>query len=336
MPDIIKNTNYGSAFGRLDPSVLKRTKLKAPISDKTVKKPIHVSDFDILKLRSAMGGNNLDLTTTNIEEKDIAIPGNNRYLLARLYTPSKSKKHDNCLLYLHGGGFIGGSIITMNNQCRLLAERANVLVISLDYRLAPETRFPGQYYDVKESIDWITQNHNKLGFSASQIYVAGDSAGANLAIACGLTDTENKIKHIFSLYGALDFTSIDETIYGWDYSKYQMSEREEKFIHTRLNKFAILSQLIQKLYVGDAANEDPLISPVYAKDFNKMPSLTLIEAEFDYFLLSNKYFAQKAKSKGVKVEEVLYKGLDHGFFDRLGSLSQVEDAVNLIAKEINS
>lgn len=334
MTQIVKNTIYGSDFGRLDPKVLERTKTKSPISDNEVSKPIRVEDFDLLQIRKSMGGNNQDLTTEPIKEKDIAIPCRNRYLLSRLYSPTSADDTKKCLLYLHGGGFIGGSIEAMNNQCRLIAEKTHALVISLNYRLAPETRFPGQYYDVKETINWLVNNRKRIGFSTPQIYIAGDSAGATLAIACGLMDKKNQIAKIISLYGALDFTTYDKTVYHWQYSDYQMNDQEKGLIHTRLNKFAILSKLIQKLYIGNADSANPLINPVYAKNFSNFPPLVLIEAEFDYFLQSNKYFAKVAHQNGIQVDEILYKGLDHGFFDRLGTLPQAEDAVNVIANVI--
>lgn len=334
MTQIVKNTIYGSKFGRLDPKVLERTKAKSPISDNEIFKPIRIEDFDLLQIRNSMGGNNQDLTTTNVKEKDIAIPCKGRYLLARLYFPAGVNNVEKCILYLHGGGFIGGSVQAMNNQCRLITERTRKLVVSLDYRLAPETRFPGQYYDVRETINWLVANHKKIGFSIPKIYIVGDSAGATLAIACGLTDKKHQIAKIISLYGALDFTSYDKTVYHWQYSDYQIDNQEKDLIHTRLNKFAILSKLIQKLYIGDADITNPLINPIYATNFNSFPPLVLIEAEFDYFLQSNKYFAKIAKQNGIQVDEVLYKGLDHGFFDRLGNLPQAEDAINVIANEI--
>ena len=181
MSKIIKNTIYGSEYGKLDPKVLERTKAKAPINDEEVEQPVKIEDFDLLKIRSSMGGNNKDLTEGRISEKDITIPCKGRYLLARLYYPAGLKSFKNCLLYLHGGGFIGGSIETMNNQCRLIAERAQILMISLDYCLSPESRFPDQYYDAKETIDWLNLDHKNLNVLNSQIYVAGDSAGYTLA-----------------------------------------------------------------------------------------------------------------------------------------------------------
>ena len=86
--------------------------------------------------------------------------------------------------------------------------------------------------------------------------------------------------------------------------------------------------------MGSADSTDPLVNPVYATDFSNFPPLVMIEAEFDYFLQSNKYFAKVARKHDIQVDEVLYKGLDHGFFDRLGSLPQAEDAVDVIANAI--
>ncbi|KRM40596.1 alpha beta hydrolase fold-3 domain protein [Lactobacillus hamsteri DSM 5661 = JCM 6256] len=201
--------------------------------------------------------------------------------------------------------------------------------------MAPETPFPGAYLDIKEFLEWIMNHQSKISFIDSQVYMTGDSAGGELCVACGLTDKKHQIRKLFPMYAALDITDTNKTMYHWQYSDYDMDPSEEKFIRARLNKFIYVNNVIRLLYPGNDSVENPLISPVYAHDFSDFPDITMIEAEFDYYLQSNKYFAKKLRQAGKNVEEVLYKGIDHGFLDRSRSCNQSEDMLQLIAKEIN-
>ena len=334
---IIRNSAYGEEWGLLDPKVLERTKNKPLLSDEEAMAAIDLSNVDFQNARDGMGSPNKDLASSSIIDKSILVQCENRYIPAIVCRPASKIPTRNACLYLHGGGFIGGNSSTLLNQCRLIAEKANCTVISLDYRLAPETPFPGALHDSYETVQWIVNHQKYLGFKNSQIFVAGDSAGGNLAVGCGLLDKNGYIKQVISIYGALDLQKVSQTIYHWDYSLYEMNKEQTNFIHTRLNKIMYIANLMRPLYLDQNLVSDPLVSPVYANDFKNMPTVTLIEAEFDYFLPSNKYFANLLKNKGFKCQEILYKGLDHGFFDRLGCLKQTEevcvDIANIIKGE---
>ena len=334
---IIRNSAYGEEWGLLDPKVLERTKNKPPFYDKEAMALIDLNNVDFKNARDSMGSPNKDLASSSIINKSILIKCENRYIPAIVCRPANKIPTRNACLYLHGGGFIGGNSSTLLNQCRLIAEKANCTVISLDYRLAPETPFPGALHDSYEAVQWIVNHQKYLGFKNSQIFVAGDSAGGNLAVGCGLLDKNGYIKQVISIYGALDLQKVSQTIYRWDYSLYEMNKEQTNFIHTRLNKIMYIANLMRPLYLGQNVVSDPLVSPVYANDFKNMPTVTLIEAEFDYFLPSYRYFANLLKNKGIKCQEIFYKGLDHGFFDRLGYLKQTEevciDIANIIKGE---
>ncbi|MDF7638043.1 alpha/beta hydrolase [Lactobacillus sp. ESL0791] len=332
---IIKDSAYGNIWGRLDPQVLARTKKKKAFSDGEANQVIDVTQVDFAQARKGMGSPNKDMTSTPIDVKSILIKCKNRYIPALVCHPHDLKMVTNACLYLHGGGFIGGDSTIMLNQCRLIAEKANCTVISLDYRLAPETPFPGALNDTIETITWIIEHQQSLGFTNSKIFVAGDSAGGNLAVACGLLDKLHQIKQVISIYGALDLQEVDKTIYHWNYELYQMANEEQEYIHTRLNKIMYITNLMRPLYSENEDVTNPLISPVYATDFTNIPPVIMIEAEFDYFLQSNKYFAKLLNDNGKEAQEILYKGLDHGFFDRLGYLKQTEQVCDDIAKIIN-
>lgn len=334
---IVKNNLHQNKFGHLDPLVREQMLNKSLIPDNIFKKNYQIKDFDILKLRRSMGGENKDISKSKIKEKDFAVPSGNHHVLIRTYKKNnKSILNSKCLLYLHGGGFIGGSIQTMENQCRAIADYSNSLVVSLDYRLSPETVFPGALDDVLNTVDWLNNNAKNIGFNQGDLIICGDSVGGNLAIVVASLDTSKKIKKVITLYAALDFTDIDKTIYHWNYSNYPMCKDDESLIHTRLNKFAYLNKLIRLVYIDDKHSVlNPQISPVYLKNFSNLPPVILIEAEFDYYLQSNKYFANLLRKNNKKVKELEYKGLDHGFFDRLGYLPQAITAVKDISFLIN-
>lgn len=333
---IIKNTVYGERWGLLDPQVLKRTQCKPEFTDEEANKVIDLTQIDFTEVRKSMGSPNKDLTTTAVIEKNILIECKNRFLPAVVCRPGNEKNIKNACVYFHGGGFIGGSSSTLLNQCRLIAERAKCVVISPDYRLAPETPFPGSLNDALEIVEWTISNQKYLGFNNSQVFVAGDSAGGNLAVECGLLDNKHLIKQVISIYGALDLQKVEQTLYNWNYLFYQMNEKHRNYIHTRLNKIMYVNNLMKLLYVGNAKATDPLVSPVYSTNFVNMPPITMIEAEFDYFLPSNKYFVKLLQQNNVEVQEILYKGLDHGFFDRLGYLKQSEETCVDIATIIQN
>lgn len=333
---IIKNSSYGEKWGLLDPKVLERTKSKPIFTDTEASKAIDLTKVDFATARKAMGSPNKDITSQPISGKNILVKCHNRYLPAIVCKPKNTVVTSNACLYLHGGGFIGGTAKIMQNQCRLIAEKANCTVISLDYRLAPETPFPGALDDAIESIEWIISQQDKIGFKNSQIFIAGDSAGGNLAIGCGLLDTKHLIKQIISIYGALDLQKVDRILYKWDYSVYQMDSTQRNYIHTRLNKIMYITNLMRPLYLHTTEVTNPLVSPVYSNNLVNMPPVTMIEAEFDYFLPSNKYFVKLLQKNNVYIKEIMYKGLDHGFFDRLGYLKQTEEVCLDIADIIKN
>lgn len=328
---IIKDTVYGKKWGLLDPQVLERTRNKPKFTDQEANKTIDLTKINFSDIRKGMGSPNRDLTTTLITEQNILIDCKDRYIPAVVCKPSEKKDIKNACIYFHGGGFIGGSSRALLNQCRLIAEKAGCIVISPDYRLAPETPFPGSLDDALNTLKWTVKQHKYLGFDNSQVFIAGDSAGGNLAVNCGLLDNKQLIKHVISIYGALDLQKADQTLYNWDYSLYKINENHLDYVHSRLNKIMYINNLMRLLYTRNDNVTNPAVSPVYSKKFVNMPPVTMIEAEFDYFLPSNKYFVKHLQQNKIEVQEIIYKGLDHGFFDRLGYLKQAEDVCNDIA-----
>lgn len=293
---------------------------------------ISLEDLDLAGLRTDMGLKGEDITSVPVEEtKKLILIGNHR-IQVTIYK-KKEKSSGSCgILFFHGGGFFGGSVEGKASQCRYLVQQSGAVVISPEYRLAPEVPYPGAVEDAVGTLDWIIDHAEVLGIDPEKIAVAGESAGGNLAVNCCLMDAKHKIKLAVIIYGALDLLTAEETLYHWDYNKYDMCEEQRDYIMNRLNRFRELAVYMKGLYVpSQYSAKDGNISPVYAKDITNMPKTIMIEAEFDYYRLSNEVFVERLKQAGKDVEVILYEGLDHGFFDRLGRLPQTADCIEEIS-----
>ena len=238
------------------------------------------------------------------------------------------------VIFFHGGGFLGGSTKVLENQCKFLAEQSKATVISVDYRLIPENPFPAALNDCKEVISWIWDHAEEWNLDRNKITAAGESAGGNLAVSCSLSETGKKVALTMPVYGALDLSYAEDTDY-WDYHKYEVIPEHYNHAITRLNRFRILNNTIHDLYAANGEDvKDPSISPLYANDLSKLKKAVIIEAEFDYFRLSNDLFAERLWDSGIPCEVIRYQGMDHGFYDRLGFCQQTKDCIMEMALQI--
>lgn len=299
------------------------------------KNQIPSEDLDLALLRTEMKREGEDITTSEIREISKIIKVKDHMINIHIYRGNDTGKKKNAVLFIHGGAFFGGDVKTKGNQCRYLAEQAEAVVISPEYRLAPETPFPGPADDVMGTLDWMTEHAGELKIDEDKIAVMGESAGGALAANCCLMDQKERIKLAVYIYGALDLTPAEKTPYHWDYSLYDMYEGQKDYIMNRLFRFKELADYMEELYVQNGySTMDGDVSPLYAKDLSKMPKTLMIEAEFDYFKICNDEFVKRLTEAGINTEVILYEGLDHGFFDRIGSLPQAEDCIREIAERV--
>ena len=296
------------------------------------KNQVPSEDLDLALLRTEMKREGEDITTSEIQELSKIIKIKDHMINIHIYRGKDTGKKKNAVLFIHGGAFFGGDVKTKGNQCRYLAEQADAVVISPEYRLAPETPFPGAVDDVMGTLDWITEHAEKLKIDEDKIAVMG---GGTLAANCCLMDQKERIKLAVYIYGALDLTPAERTPYHWDYSLYDMYEGQKDYIMNRLFRFKELTDYMEDLYVQNGySTMDGEVSPLYAEDLSKMPKTLMVEAEFDYFKICNDEFVKRLTEAGINTEVILYEGLDHGFFDRIGSLFQAEDCIREIAERV--
>lgn len=246
--------------------------------------------------------------------EDIAIPARDgTQLHARLYAPSTAQPLP-VLLYLHGGGFTIGSVTTHDTLCRELAFQAGCAVVSLDYRLAPEHKFPTAINDAWDALQWLHQQGQTLGLDSSCMAVGGDSAGGTLAAACALLARDAGLPLQLQLLIYPGTCAHQDTDSHLRYATGLVLEREG--IHWFFNH-----------YVRDAADrEDWRFAPLLAPDVEGVAPAFFCLAELDPLVDEGVQYADMLRMAGVPVELEIYKGVTHEFVKMGRAIAEARQA----------
>ena len=238
-----------------------------------------------------------------IENKQITVR-DGQPITIRLYVPEHAEKLP-VIIYYHGGGWVFGDLESADAGCRLLADKAHAIVVSVDYRLAPEHPFPTPLHDAYDSLLWVFNHIAFYGGDPSRLTVAGDSAGGNLAtVVSYLAATLNgpKITAQVLIYPVvnLDFSTASYRAYG---------------AHFGLDKKGM--QWFAEHYTESTNFQNPLVSPLQLENFNVLPKTMIIAAEADVLYDEGLAYAQKLADAGVFVEHVPMTGLIHSYFSKM-------------------
>lgn len=337
---IIKNIPGCDESGVLDPKVYEVAtnpdKYKFERTD--VDKSFTFNNIPVGMIRSIMGWNNEDLTTTNISTEYKEIPGEECNIPVRIYSPQSDEKLP-CFVFIHGGGFIGGGLDTVENPCKLIAERTPAVVVSVDYRLAPEAPYPKGFNDCFDVIKWVYNNGDEINVDVNRIGVGGDSAGGNLSAVCTLKDKDlktNMIKYQALIYPAVTMSEKEVEYYKWDINEYEMN-KDKEIIENMVCSLKDSNDMLVGAYLQNPAYcEDRYVSPLLADDLSGLPKTLVVVAEYDFLRVQGEAYAKKLIENNVDCRAIRYKGVDHAFIDKLGLYSQAEDCVNEIAKDLQS
>ncbi|MDP9142118.1 MAG: alpha/beta hydrolase [Pseudomonadota bacterium] len=249
-----------------------------------------------------------------------SISGRSAPIAIKQYLPPRLNPACPRVLFMHGGGWITGGVDTLDHLCANVSLQAQCLVVSVDYRLAPETPFPGALEDCYDALEWLANDPSLGAAPACGIAVMGESAGGNLAAAlCVLNAREGKVAvcHQTLIYPCVDATlaspSIDNGQPGLD----------------RKNIERLLD-----LYRGNAALTDPLLSPMHADNHAALPPALIITADIDPARDDGARYADKLKAAGVPVKYANYLGMPHGFIFMPAICSAALDGIRKISTEI--
>ncbi|MCG6203497.1 alpha/beta hydrolase [Rhodopseudomonas sp. HC1] len=254
--------------------------------------------------------------------QSVAIPGPAGDIPARIYTP-KTLRQDNglapALVFFHGGGWVIGNLDTHDVVCRAIADEGQLIVISVDYRLAPEHKFPAAVDDAIAATRWIADNARKLGIDAEEISVGGDSAGGNLAAVVAIDARDHggpMLAGQVLIYPATDFAM--------SHPSHSEPETSVLLTHSVIRWF-------RDHYLGGSHDaEDWRASPARVETLAGLPPAFVITAGADPLRDEGDEYARRLEDAGVPVKHRTYPGQFHGFFTMGKLLQQANVAVSEI------
>jgi acetyl esterase len=242
----------------------------------------------------------------------------------RIYRPFETEEKSTALVYFHGGGFVAGSVEVYDPLTRAFAKRAGCVVISVDYRLAPEHPYPAALDDAWTATRWVTSNAERLGLDEWKIGVGGDSAGGALAAICARRARDHGIAIACQML-LYPITSSDQNTPS--YSLYS-----EGYLLTRDAMHWYWNQ-----YLGEGSGdgvEDPDISPAAERDLRRLPRAIVVTAEADVLRDEAEAYAQRLFISTVETEGYRYDGMVHGFLRMAGAVERSNHAIGEICESL--
>ena len=235
--------------------------------------------------------------------EDRLITGPDADVPVRIYTPEGNGPFP-VLVWLHGGGWVLGSIETNDATCRALTNEARCITVSVGYRLAPETKFPGGLDDSYAAATWAAENAASFGGDPSRVAIGGASAGGNLAAAVTLLARERggpNLVHQLLVYPVTDLAQ--------DTASYR--ENAEGYGLTRSTM-----AWYRALYLSNETERvNPLVAPLRAADLSGLPPALVITAEYDPLRDEGEAYARRLTEAGVPTQCTRYGGMIHLFFN---------------------
>lgn len=255
--------------------------------------------------------------------QDLSIPvtsdseGSEAVIGARLYRPTTSDETLPLLMYIHGGGFAAGNLDTHDMTCRYISSHGELAVLSIDYRLAPEHRFPIPLDDCVAAFEWAHAHAEDLAIDPDKIAIGGDSAGGNLTLTTSL-----RLLEAGGPKNAFQLVFVPVTLvggYGPSFAKFA----EGPFLTREHIDF------FEGAYLGDGADKDsPFVSPALSEDLGKLPPAHIAVAGFDPLRDQGELLARKMQEAGAKVSFRRHPTLIHPFANTVGVSDVARSAVD--------
>ncbi|WP_338214185.1 alpha/beta hydrolase [Companilactobacillus muriivasis] len=331
----VQNTDYQMKLvpgladeGLLDPQAKKELEGSIKQTDTGDFGSEVTQDVNVEDIRASMGWmkanhqNQHELKIENTEFNNVKV---------RVYVQEKLIDTDlPVILFMHGGGFFGGSLDNVEFPCRALADLGDVRVISVDYGLAPEHPYPQNLLDCYQVLNYIGQHKSQL--HVKSITAMGDSAGGNLTYTLSLLDRQmgtNYIDKAVALY-PVTYQGTDSRLRNkFDDPEPIIAKEDPTEIRTYINNFNGSSGLIGNWYIRNSDPESIYISPLNASEelLKKLPKTLFMVGEFDPLRLQGEAFYNKAKLAGCDITYIRYNGMIHAFMDKVGDFPQADDSL---------
>jgi acetyl esterase len=253
-------------------------------------------------------------------ERDVLVPGPDGPMRARLYRPTTAGQGAGLLVYFHGGAFVFGSIASHEPALKLLAHESGVAIASVDYRLAPEHKFPAAIDDAVAAYRWMREHAADFGADPARVGVGGDSAGGNLAAVVCHVARDAQPAHQLLIYPAIDW---------WRKGASHTSCAEGFYLEESRTFWA------EKHYLNRIEErDDPRASPLKFGDLAGLAPATVVTAGFDILRDEGRLYADELARSGVPVDFCCETSLIHGFFNMSGVVDTARAANSRLAARL--
>lgn len=260
--------------------------------------------------------------TAKVEDRTILSPTGE--LPLRIYTPEGQAPFP-VLVFFHGGGWTTGDLDTMDTPLRALTNRAGCVVVSVDYRLAPEHKFPAAVEDAYTATRWVAENASVVQGDPTRIAVGGDSSGGNLAAAVALMARDRGEP-------SLIYQLLVCPVTNYDFSTLSYQENGDGYLLTKNSMVWFWKQYLK----DDNDGHNPYASPLQAQDLSGLPPALVITAEYDPLRDEGEAYAAQLQLSGVSVVTKRYEGMIHGFFEMAALLDTARLAIEEAAQALRS
>ena len=253
--------------------------------------------------------------------RDVLVPGAAGRLPARVYSPHPGQRPP-LVVYLHGGGWVLGSVRAADGPCRRLARESGCVVVSLEYRLAPETAFPGPLEDCVAAVRGLHARASELGADPDRLVLVGDSAGGNLVAATTLVlrDTGGPQADAQVLLYPCLWPARDSP-----YASY--AEFADGPLMTRREMVWFWDHYLR----DEADGRDPRAAPLAAEDLSGLPPATVVVAELDVLRDEGLAYAARLRDSGVPTTTTVVEGAAHGFWWLDAVMTQADELTTRLA-----
>ncbi len=280
---------------------------------------LSVADARKQTIERSAAGKLPTLTVASVTNRTIAGPGGD--LPLRIYTPNGAGPFA-VMVFFHGSGFVVCNLDTHDGTCRNLCGAAGCVVVSVDYRLAPEHKFPAGPEDCYAATKWTAEHARELNADAARMVIAGDSAGGNLVAVTALMARDRggpALRGQLMIYPVTDYYKPGHPSYTDNAEGYGLTAAGMRWFWGH--------------YLNSEAEADnPYVSPLRAADLRGLPPALIITAEYDVLRDEGERYGQRLAQAGVAAKVTRYDGMHHGFFQMYGLVDKAKAALEEAAR----
>jgi acetyl esterase len=251
--------------------------------------------------------------------EDRTIPANGADIPVRIYRPVGAGIKP-VLVWFHGGGWVIGSLDGADYGCRIMTNTSGAVVISVDYRLAPESKFPTAADDCYGVTKWVSEHAQELGVDANRLAVGGDSAGGNLAAV---------VSHMARDNGgpAIAYQALVYPVTNHSYETASYSDNADGYLLTRDSMVWFWNHYLN----SEEDGKHPKASPLQHPDLSNLPPAFVITAEYDPLRDEGESYAERLRASGVDVKAKRFDGQIHGFYAN-PAIDEGQEAARMIGR----